>query len=86
MIQELRDVLPLSPVNNPHGFRNYYGVRLPLLRNIAKKIVKEKRDFIPLVDNWSVSDSVCQSMKFARKYLNEVFEFLTSMKIKFLII
>ena len=43
MIQELRDILPLNPANNPYGFKNYYGVRLPLLRNIAKKIVKEKR-------------------------------------------
>jgi 3-methyladenine DNA glycosylase AlkD len=32
------------------------------------------------VDNWSVSDSACQNMKFARKYPKEVFEFLKSKK------
>ena len=101
---------------NLYGFKNYYGVRLPELRKIAKKIVKEKRydffneehtsfeeltihayaigylkediniclnyvkEFIPLVDNWSVNDSLCQNMKFARKYPKEVFEFLKSMQ------
>ena len=116
MIEELKNILPKKEANNPYGFNNYYGVRLPELRKIAKIIVKEKRydyfiekhdsfeeltihayaigylkediniclkylkDFIPLVDNWSVSDSVCQNMKFARKYPKEVFEFLKSMK------
>ena len=45
--------------------------------NICLKYLK---DFIPLVDNWSVSDSVCQNMKFARVYQKEVFEFLKTMK------
>ena len=116
MIKELKDILPDREVKNIYGFDNYYGVRLPELRKIAKLIVKEKRyddfndehdsfeeltihayaigylkedinvclkylkDFIPLVCNWSVSDSVCQNMKFARKYPKEVFEFLKSMK------
>ena len=38
------------------------------------------KEFIPLVDNWSVSDSVCQNMKFARVYQKDVFEFLKTMK------
>lgn len=38
------------------------------------------KEFIPLVDNWSVSDSLCQNMKFARVYQKEVFEFLKTMK------
>lgn len=116
MIQELKDILPEKAISNPYGFKEYYGVRLPELRKIAKLIVKEKRydyfeekhtsyeeltihayaigylkediniclkylkDFIPLVDNWSVSDSLCQNMKFARIYQKEVFEFLKSMK------
>ena len=37
------------------------------------------KEFIHLEDNWSVSDSVCRNMKFARKYPKEVFEFLKSM-------
>ena len=116
MIKELKDILPEKEVKNIYGFDNYYGVRLPELRKIAKMIVNEKRydyfdekhnsfeeltihayaigylkedinsclkylkEFIPLVNNWSVSDSVCQNMKFARKYPKEVFEFLKSMK------
>lgn len=116
MIKELKDILPDKEVKNTYGFNNYYGVRLPELRKIAKIIVNEKRydffneehdsfeeltihayaigylkedinfclkrlkDFIPLVENWSISDSVCQNMKFARKYPKEVFEFLKSMK------
>ena len=42
--------------------------------------LKYLKDFIPLVDNWSVNDSLCQNMKFARKYPKEVFEFLKTMK------
>ena len=116
MIKELEGLLSNKTVANGYGVNNYYGVRLPLLRNIAKTIAKEKRyeffaekhasfeeltihayaigylkedidtclkylkEFIPLVDNWSVNDSLCQNMKFARKYPKEVFEFLKSMK------
>ena len=116
MIKELKDILPKETLSNSYGFNNYYGVRLPELRKIAKIIIKEKKydyfkekhtsfeeltihayaigylkedintclkylkDFIPLVDNWSVNDSLCQNMKFARKYPKEVFEFLKNMK------
>ena len=116
MIDELKSILPKEPVKNVYGFNNYYGVRIPELRKIAKKIVKENRldylkekhdsfeeltihafaigylkedintclkyvkDFIPYIDNWSVNDSLCQNMKFARKYPKEVFNFLLEMK------
>ena len=116
MIKELKDIISSNPIDNPYGFKNYYGVRLPELRKIAKIITNEKRydffeeehltfeeltihayaigylktdintclkylkDFIPLVDNWSVNDSLCQNMKFARKYPKEVFEFIKTMK------
>ena len=116
MIKELEALLPNKTVANGYGVNNYYGVRLPLLRNIAKTIAKEKRyeffaekhasfeeltihayaigylkedvevclkylkEFIPLVDNWSVNDSLCQNMKFARIYHKEVFEFIKLMK------
>ena len=116
MIKELEVLINKENEQNQYGFKNYYGVRLPELRKIAKKIVKEKRydffnekhnsfeeltihayaigylkedinvclnyvkEFIPFVDNWSVNDSLCQNMKFARKYPKEVFEFLKSMK------
>ena len=116
MIDELKSILPKEPVKNVYGFNNYYGVRIPELRKIAKKIVKENRldylkekhdsfeeltihafvigylkedintclryvkDFIPYIDNWSVNDSLCQNMKFAKKYPKEVFNFLLEMK------
>ena len=116
MIKGLEELITNKEVKNIYGFHEYYGVRLPELRKIAKLIAKEKRygffaenhtsfeeltihayaigylkediniclkylkDFIPLVDNWSVNDSLCQNMKFARKYPKEVFEFLKSMK------
>lgn len=45
--------------------------------NFCLKLVKE---FIPYIDNWSVNDSLCQNMKFARIYQQEVFDFLKQMK------
>ena len=118
MIKELEELIKDKKIieDNPCDFKNYYGVRLPELRKIAKVIAKEKRyeffaekhtsfeeltihayaigylkedvevclkylkEFIPLVDNWSVNDSLCQNMKFARTYPKEVFEFIKSMK------
>ena len=118
MIEELKELIKDKQIieDNPCNFKNFYGVRLPELRKIAKKIVKEKRydffnekhesfeeltihayaigylkedidtclkylkEFIPFVDNWSVNDSLCQNMKFARVYPKEVFEFLKTMK------
>ena len=43
MIKELEELINKENVQNVYGFRNYYGIRLPELRKIAKKIVKEKR-------------------------------------------
>ena len=116
MLKELEEILPKESITNQYGFNNYYGIRLPKLREIAKKVVKEKnysffseqhnsfeeltihayaigylkedintclkflKEFIPQVDNWSVNDSLCQNMKFARKYPKEVFDFLNNMK------
>lgn len=45
--------------------------------NYCLKLVKE---FIPYIDNWSVNDSLCQNMKFAKTYQQEVFNFLKEMK------
>jgi 3-methyladenine DNA glycosylase AlkD len=45
--------------------------------NYCLKLVKE---FIPYIDNWSVNDSLCQNMKFAKTYQQEVFDFLKEMK------
>lgn len=113
------------------GTENIAGVRLPLLRKLAKQLVKKKEwkvyleqslgdtaqkenaekrmqvkdgelfeeimlqgfligyvpitleerfdyldKFIPKIDNWSVCDSVCATMKFALDYKVETWEFL----------
>ena len=101
------------------GTERIVGVRLPLLRKMAKQIMKsedwrgyldqvlnetpeeelfeeimlqgmligyvpftlEERfayldKFIPKIDNWSVCDSVCTTMKFAKEYQKETWEFL----------
>lgn len=39
-------------------------------------MLKYLQDFIPKVHDWSVSDSLCQSFKIARKYRKEVFAML----------
>lgn len=118
MLKELKELIKDKEIikDNPCNFKNYYGVRLPELRKIAKLIIKEKRydfflenhtcfeeltihayaigylkedidvclkylkDFIPQIDNWSVNDSLCQNMKFARVYPKEVLNFLKTMK------
>lgn len=95
------------------GVEPILGVRLPLLRKIAKQLAKEewktymcqalddsyeeimlqgmvlgyakgnlqeKREylsmFIPKIDNWSVCDSACASIKLAKKQPEEMWEFL----------
>ena len=37
------------------------------------------KDFIKQIDNWSICDSLCQNMTFARKYPQEVFNFLLTL-------
>ena len=37
------------------------------------------KDFIKQIDNWSVCDSLCQNLISARKYQQEVFEFLLTL-------
>ena len=37
------------------------------------------KDFIKQIDNWSVCDSLCQNLKFAKKYPQEVFDFLLTL-------
>lgn len=96
------------------GVENILGVRLPLLRKIAKNLSKEKdyynylnnndtkyyeeimiegliigylktdnknrfnyiRNFIPKIDNWAICDSFCNNLKFTKKNINEVWNFI----------
>ena len=45
MIEELKELIKDKQIieDNPCNFKNFYGVRLPELRKIAKKIVKEEK-------------------------------------------
>lgn len=84
------------------------GVRLPVLRQIAKGIANKNIDFpiryyeeimikgltigyekcsiekhladlenfVPLIDNWAVCDSVCSTLKFTEKNRERVFDFI----------
>lgn len=41
-----------------------------------EQIINALRRFIPTVDNWSVNDSLCSSLKIVRKYPEEIWDFL----------
>ncbi|MCC3865380.1 DNA alkylation repair protein [Terrisporobacter petrolearius] len=96
------------------GVENILGVRLPLLRKIAKNLSKEEdyynylnnndtkyyeeimiegliigylktdnenrfnyiKNFIPKIDNWAICDSFCNNLKFTKKNINEVWNFI----------
>lgn len=96
------------------GVERMIGIRIPMLRKLAKEYVKcgdwkdcleweeplyyeEKllqayiiglakddierieealRQFIPTVDNWSVNDGLCSSLKIARKYPEQIWDLL----------
>lgn len=95
------------------GVENILGVRLPLLRKIAKDLSKSNykeylddnnveyyeeimiqgliigylkvdnetrfnyiKNFIPKINNWAVCDSFCNNLKFTKKNMNEVWNFI----------
>lgn len=95
------------------GVENILGVRLPLLRNIAKDLSKNNyknyldnndfkyyeeimiqglvigylkidnenrfnyiKNFIPKINSWGVCDSFCSNLKFTKKNLSEVWDFI----------
>lgn len=111
--------------------RELIGVRLPILRNFAKKIANENdaeeyllnansnyfeevmlqglvigyckididnvielcKRFVPKIDNWSICDSFCNSLKITKKYPSEMLNYIKSyiesdkpFKIRFLIV
>ena len=95
------------------GVENILGVRLPLLRNLAKDLSKNNykeyldnndskyyeevmiegliigylkidndsrfnyiKNFIPKINNWAICDSFCNNLKFTKKNMNEVWNFI----------
>lgn len=45
-----------------------------------REIIEALRCFIPSVDNWSVNDSLCSSLKIARKYPEDIWSLLMEYK------
>lgn len=99
------------------GVKNMLGIRLPLLRKLAKELAGDNwreylswtefqyfeevmiqgmilgyvkapieevlemaEQFIPRIDNWSVNDSFCTTFRCAKKYPEEVWDFLMRYK------
>lgn len=95
------------------GTNNIIGIRVPVLRNVAKEIAKEDwknylrtaksdyyeeimlqgmviglakmnlaerldyiKSFVPKIDNWAVCDVTCAGLKFTKKHMSEMWEFL----------
>ena len=95
------------------GVENILGVRLPLLRNLAKDLSKNNykeyldnndskyyeevmiegliigylkidndirfnyiKNFIPKINNWAICDSFCNNLKFTKKNMNDVWNFI----------
>lgn len=96
------------------GVENILGVRLPILREIAKNLSKDEnysnylnidetkyyeeimiegliigylkidnenrfkyiKEFIPKINNWAICDSFCNNLKFTKKNLSEVWDFI----------
>ncbi len=95
------------------GTNNIIGIRVPVLRNVAKEIVRSDckeflqyaeneyyeeimlqgmviglakmelterltylKHFIPKIDNWAVCDVTCAGLKFTKKHMEEVWDFL----------
>ena len=45
-----------------------------------KTLLSFVKDFMPQINSWSVNDALCQNMRFAKIYQNEVYEFLSNYK------
>lgn len=52
------------------------GMILGYVKAPLEEILAETEKFIPRIDNWSVNDSFCNSFKIAKKYPEEVWDFL----------
>ena len=52
------------------------GMVIGYARAPLEEILREAGRFIPRITNWSVNDSFCNSFKIAKKYPEEVWEFL----------
>lgn len=56
--------------------RMLQGMVIGNMKEEVSEILKLSEEFIPKLDNWSVCDSFCSSLKIAEKYQEEVWDFL----------
>ena len=52
------------------------GMLIGMLKLPAKEMLGYVKDFVPLIDNWSVCDCFCSGLKFTRDNMAMVWEFL----------
>lgn len=52
------------------------GMVIGCIKADIEEVLVLVKDFIPLIDNWSVCDSFCNSLKIAKLYKEKVWEFI----------
>lgn len=73
--EDYRDFLDTAP-KEEYRFRLMYAFVLGYARDEFSVLVRYFEDFIPLVTDWSVNDSLCQSFKIARHCPGEMYSML----------
>ena len=58
----------------------YFAFLIGYLNDDINILLHYFEEFIPLVDNWAVNDSLCQNFKHARKYQKQVWSILMRYK------
>lgn len=54
------------------------GMVIGCIKGTPAQILPLVKNFIPKIDNWSVCDSFCTSLKLAKSYPDEIWEFLAA--------
>ena len=68
-------------LNNPYN--EYYeeimieGLTIGYIKVDINTRFKYIKHFIPKIDNWAICDSFCNNLKFTKKNINEVWEFIS---------
>lgn len=54
------------------------GLVIGYYKSDIQSIIKLCTNFVPKIDNWSICDSFCNSLKISKKYPNEMYNYITS--------
>ena len=65
--------------DNYHEEIMVYGLVIGFAKITIDETKKYLNDFLPLIDNWAVCDSVCANLKITKKYPYEMFEFFKTL-------